>query len=159
MNFDRFKNGRPEMRRRSFCLGAALVLVAAPLPAVAAPIRAILYKDPQCGCCEGYAAYLRQNGFAVDVKTTNDLAEISRKAGVPSELQGCHTMFVDGYVVDGHVPIKTIRKLLSERPAIAGITLPGMPTGSPGMTGKKTAPFKIYAVNKDGTPPTVYATE
>ena len=89
---------------------------------------------------EGYAAYLRQNGFAVDVKPTNDLAEISRKAGVPSELQGCHTMFVDGYVIDGHVPIKTIRKLLSERPAIAGIALPGMPTGSPGMTVKKTAP-------------------
>ena len=147
------------MKRRNFCLGAVLILATAPLRAVAAPIRATLYKDPQCGCCEGYAAYLRQNGFAVDVKPTNDLAEISRKAGVPSELQGCHTMFVDGYVVDGHVPIKTIRKLLSERPAIAGITLPGMPTGSPGMTGKKTAPFKIYAVNKDGTPPTIYATE
>ena len=93
------------------------------------------------------------------MKPTNDLAEISHKAGVPSELQGCHTMFVDGYVVDGHVPIKTIRKLLSERPAIAGITLPGMPTGSPGMTGQKTAPFTIYAVSKDGTAPTVYATE
>ena len=147
------------MKRRNFCLGAVLILAAAPLRAVAAPIRATLYKDPQCGCCEGYAAYLRQNGFAVDVKPTNDLAEISRKAGVPSELQGCHTMFVGGYVVDGHVPIKTIRKLLSERPAIAGITLPGMPTGSPGMTGQKTAPFKIYAVNKEGSPPTVYAVE
>ncbi len=147
------------MKRRSFCLGTILVLAAAPLRADAAPIRAILYKDPQCGCCEGYAAYLRKNGFTVDVKPTNDLAEISRKAGVPSELQGCHTMFVDSYVVDGHVPIKTIRKLLSERPAIAGITLPGMPTGSPGMTGEKTAPFKIYAVHKDGTPPTVYAVE
>ena len=147
------------MKRRNFCLGAILVLSLGRCRAVAAPIHATLYKDPQCGCCEGYAAYLRQNGFAVEVKPTNDLAEISRKAGVPSELQGCHTMFVGGYVVDGHVPIKTIRKLLSERPVIAGITLPGMPTGSPGMTGKKTAPFKIYAVNKDGTPPTVYAVE
>ncbi len=82
------------MKRRSFCLGTILVLAAAPLRADAAPIRAILYKDPQCGCCEGYAAYLRKNGFTVDVKPTNDLAEISRKAGVPSELQGCHTMFV-----------------------------------------------------------------
>ena len=147
------------MKRRNFCLGAILVLVAAPLRAIAAPIRATLYKDPQCGCCEGYAAYLRQYDFVVEVKPTTDLAEISRKAGVPSELQGCHTMFVNGYVVDGHVPIKTIRKLLSERPAIAGITLPGMPTGSPGMTGQKTAPFKIYAVNKNGTSPTVYAVE
>jgi hypothetical protein len=146
------------MKRRNFCLGTLCVLAAPPLPAIAAPLR-VSYKDPQCGCCEGYAAYLRKNGFTVEVKPTNDLAEISRKAGVPSELQGCHTTFVGGYVVDGHVPIKTIRKLLSERPAIAGITLPGMPTGSPGMTGQKTAPFKIYAVTKDGTPPTVYAVE
>lgn len=146
------------MKRRNFCLGTLCVLAAPPLPAIAAPLR-VSYKDPQCGCCEGYAAYLRKNGFTVEVKPTNDLAEISRKAGVPSELQGCHTTFVGGYVVDGHVPIKTIRKLLSERPAIAGITLPGMPTGSPGMTGQKNAPFKIYAVTKDGTPPTVYAVE
>ena len=136
---------------------AALASVAAPLRAIAAPTHATLYKDPQCGCCEGYAAYLRENGFEVEVKPTNDLAEISRKAGVPEELQGCHTTLIDGYVVDGHVPVKVVRRLLSERPAIAGITLPGMPTGSPGMTGEKTAPFKIYAVSKDGKPPKIYA--
>jgi hypothetical protein len=138
-------------------LGTAVATVALPLRAFAAPTRATLYKNPQCNCCEGYAAYLRQNGFEVDVKPTNDLAEISRKAGVPAELEGCHTMFVDDYVVDGHVPAKLIRRLLSERPAIAGITLPGMPTGSPGMTGKKTGPFKIYAVSKDGTAPKIWA--
>src|SRR6266571_7148076 len=121
------------MKRRTFTLGTILVLLAAPLRATAAPIKATMYKNPQCSCCEGYAAYLRQNGFAVDVKPTNDLAEISRKAGVPENLQGCHTMFVDGYVVDGHVPVNVIRKLLAERPAIAGITLAGMPEGSPGM--------------------------
>ena len=136
--------------------GAAVASVAMPLQAFAAPIRATLYKNPQCDCCEGYAAYLRQNGFEVEVKPTNDLAEISRKAGVPEELQGCHTTFINGYVVDGHVPVKVVRRLLSERPAIAGITLPGMPTGSPGMTGHKTGPFKIYAVSKDGTPPKIY---
>jgi hypothetical protein len=138
-------------------LGSAVATVALPLRAFAAPTRATLYKNPQCDCCEGYAAYLRQNGFEVEVKPTNDLAEISRKAGVPPELEGCHTMLVDDYVVDGHVPVKVIRRLLSERPAIAGITLPGMPTGSPGMTGKKTGPFKIYAVSKDGAPPKIYA--
>jgi hypothetical protein len=145
------------MKRRTF-LGAALMLLTSPLRAVAAPIKATLYKNPQCTCCEGYAAYLRQNGFDVDVKPTNDLAEISRKAGVPEKYQGCHTMFVDGYVVDGHVPVEIVRKLLTERPAIAGITLPGMPSGSPGMTGEKTQTFVIYAVTKDGKPPTVYAT-
>lgn len=147
------------MKRRTFCFGAALLtLPASPLRAVAAPTKAILYKNPQCNCCEGYAAYLRQNGFEVDVKPTNDLAEISQKAGVPEKYQGCHTTLVDGYVVDGHVPLEIVRKLLTERPAIAGITLPGMPTGSPGMTGEKTQPFVIYAVTMDGKEPTVYAT-
>lgn len=121
--------------------------------------KALLYKNPQCGCCEGYAEYLRNNGFEVEVKPTNDLAEISRKAGVPEEFQGCHTTFIDGYVIDGHVPINTVEKLLTERPDIAGISLPGMPMGSPGMTGEKTEPFTIYAVTKDGKRPTVYATE
>jgi len=140
-------------------LAAILILIALPLPVLAAPIPATLYKNPQCNCCEGYAAYLRDNGFTVDVKPTNDLAEISRKAGVPEQLEGCHTMFVDGYVVDGHVPVEVIHKLLTERPAVAGITLPGMPAGSPGMFGDKTAPFTIYAVTTDGKAPTVYATE
>ena len=135
----------------------ALILL--PLPAMAETLQATLYKNPQCSCCEGYVAYLRKNGFEVDVKPTNDLAEISHKAGVPAEFQGCHTMFVNGYVVDGHVPITTVRKLLSEKPAIAGISLPGMPLGSPGMGGEKEGPFTIYAITKDGKAPSVYATE
>ena len=146
------------MKRRTFFLSGALALLASPLRAIAAPVQATMYKNPQCTCCEGYAAYLRQNGFEVDVKPTNDLAEISQKAGVPEKYQGCHTMFVDGYVVDGHVPVEIVRKLLSERPGIAGITLPGMPAGSPGMTGQKTQTFVIYAVTKDGKAPKVYAT-
>ena len=147
------------MKRAAVRFGAALALIVAPLPTLAAPIHAVLYKNPQCSCCEGYAAYLNQNGFAVEVKPTNDLAEISQKAGVPEKLQGCHTMLVEGYVVDGHVPVTIVRKLLTERPPIAGITLPGMPTGSPGMFGPKTQKFVVYAVTKDGKEPTVYATE
>jgi hypothetical protein len=140
-------------------IAAVLATLALPLPALADPIAATLYKNPQCSCCEGYAAYLRENGFTVDVKPSNDLAQISTEAGVPAEMEGCHTMFVDGYVVDGHVPVGVIRKLLSERPKIAGITLPGMPMGSPGMGGEKSGPFTIYAVTKDGAAPTVYAVE
>ena len=146
------------MERRTFCLGCMLAaFVPAGAVFAAEPIHATLYKNPQCTCCEGYAAYLRQNGFEVEVKPTNDLAEISQKAGVPEKYQGCHTMFVEGYVVDGHVPVEVVRKLLTERPQIAGITLPGMPAGSPGMYGKKNGTFVIYAVTKDGRPPTVYA--
>jgi hypothetical protein len=159
LNLNRLAKRRTEMNRRTFCQGAILATVALSLPAGAGPVRATLYKQPQCTCCDEYVAYLRKNGFEVDVKSANDLGAISRKAGVPEKFQGCHTMFVEGYVVDGHVPVNVIRKLLSERPAIAGITLPGMPDGSPGMTGRKSGPFTIYAVTKDGAPPKVYATE
>jgi hypothetical protein len=103
-------------------------------------------------------AYLRGYGFEVDVKITNELAQISSQAGIPKESQGCHTMFVDGYVVEGLVPGHVVRKLLSERPAILGITLPGMPAGSPGMAGVKRD-FIIYAVAKDGAPPGIYTVE
>ena len=119
-------------------------------PVQAAPITVRMFKNPECGCCDGYADYLRHHGFAVTSKPTNDLAEISRKAGVPSELQGCHTAFIGDYVVDGHVPVEAINKLLAERPAIKGVTLPGMPEGSPGMFGEKVAPFTIYAIAQDG---------
>lgn len=149
------------MTRRDFVMLMATVAPAGALMRPnrargAAPIPVALYKNPQCSCCESYAQYLDQNGFKVDMKATNDLAEISRKAGIPEDLQGCHTSFIGSYVVDGHVPVKTIRKLLDEKPAIVGITLPGMPPGSPGMTGEKTGSLIVYAVSKDGTPPHVF---
>ena len=132
----------------------ALLLSALPLAIAgsvrAAPVAVMLYKNPECGCCEAYVDYLRHHGFEVTSKPTNDLAEISRKAGVPSDLQGCHTAFIEDYVVDGHVPVEAINKLLAERPPIKGITLPGMPAGSPGMSGEKIGPFTIYAIGQDG---------
>jgi hypothetical protein len=119
--------------------------------------QATLYKNPQCDCCEGYAAYLRRNGYAVKVIPTNDLSLIKREHGVPEELDGCHTTLVEDYVVEGHVPVATLDRLLKEKPSIKGISLPGMPMGSPGMNGTKTAPFTIYAI-KDGERQ-VYAVE
>jgi hypothetical protein len=121
------------------------------------PRNATLFKDPQCSCCEGYADYLRGNGFDVKVVNTHDLALINEQHSVPTELQGCHVTIIDGYVVGGHVPVKIIQRLLSEKPAITGITLPGMPNGSPGMYGKKTEPFQIYEIGKG--PKRIYATE
>ena len=145
------------MRRALLLLGLAVFPMA---DAAAEEARkATLYKNPQCSCCEGYADYLRDNGFDMTVRPTNDLATISRDAGMPEDLQGCHTMFIDGYVVDGHVPVGVLRRMLAERPPIKGITLPGMPAGSPGMVGTKTAPFVVYALPKDGGAPVVYARE
>jgi hypothetical protein len=158
MNVDQLTRRRENMKR-TIRLVSLVALLGFSGPVLAEPIHAILYKNPQCSCCEAYADYLRANGFDVEIRPTNDLSQISLKAGVPANLEGCHTMFIGGYVVDGHVPVDIIRKLLTEKPAIAGVTLPGMPSGSPGMFGKKTETFTIYAVTKNGTAPTVYATE
>lgn len=147
------------MRRRLFLIFTAFLTAGAAAADAQELRRATLYKNPQCTCCEGYADYLRGNFFVVTVKPTHDLATISHNAGVPEKLQGCHTMLIDGYVIDGHVPVGIVRRLLAERPPIKGITLPGMPAGSPGMTGTKTAPFVVYALPKDGGAPTVYAKE
>ena len=119
--------------------------------------KALIYKTPQCGCCDEYADYLRQNGFEVTVHETHQLAPMSRKAGIAEKFEGCHLAHLDGYVVSGHVPIAAIRKLLKVRPAITGITLPGMPLGSPGMGGTKQEPFKIYEIGK--AEPKLFMTE
>ncbi|TIN46995.1 MAG: DUF411 domain-containing protein [Mesorhizobium sp.] len=119
-------------------------------PALAGKKDVMLYKNPQCDCCEGHADYLRENGFKVSVKATHELAEMSREAGIADEFQGCHLSFVDGYVVSGHVPVSTVEKLLTERPDIKGVTLPGMPMGSPGMSGTREAPFEMLEITKSG---------
>ncbi len=119
--------------------------------------QATLYKNPSCGCCEEYAGYLRKGGFDVTVVPTHDLDKIKRKHQVPEALDGCHTTLVGGYVVEGHVPLKTLNRLLAEKPRITGISLPGMPQGSPGMSGQKTGPFTIYAISVRRQQ--VYATE
>jgi hypothetical protein len=133
--------------------GAALAIAAGWWPALAADKAAIpvlLYKTPGCECCDGYAAYLGQNGFKVTVKETSDLAAISGKAGIPADLQGCHTAFIGDYVIDGHVPVEAVRKLLADHPPVKGLTLPGMPPGSPGMSGTKAEPFTVYAIDRQG---------
>jgi hypothetical protein len=143
-------------RRTALKLGLGLI-AAAITPALAAedPIKLTLYKDALCGCCGAYADYLRRNGFAVTVNETRDLPLMNRQYGVPDAFQSCHLATVDRYFVEGHVPIDVIKRLLAEKPAVTGITLPGMPEGSPGMGGSKSAPFKIYALG-DG-PPKLYA--
>ena len=137
-------------------LTLTLAILFAATVARADSIAVALYKNPQCSCCDEYAQYLRQNGFSVTVTSTTDVSLISRQHGVPDNLAGCHTMLIDGYVVEGHVPVGTIKKLLTERPKIKGISLPGMPEGSPGMAGAKKEPFTIYEISDQ---PKVFAVE
>ncbi len=96
--------------------------------------------------------YLRANGFPIKVEDTEDLAPIKRKHGVPRDLQGCHTALVEGYVVEGHVPADLIDRLLRERPAIAGLAVPGMPPGSPGMETPGQVPerYQVIAFERSG---------
>ena len=141
--------------------GAALIGGATgviPLNAEAAPTRGevTLYKNPQCGCCEGYADYLRHNGVNVNMVSTNDLTVMGQKYGIPDDLQPCHISLIGGYIVGGHTPIEVVNHLLSEKPQITGITLPGMPEGTPGMPGEKLGPLQIYEIGKGA--PKVYAT-
>lgn len=141
-------------------LTAAIVLVGAIYLASgteAAAEAVTLYKNPQCGCCENYANYLRENGFTVTVVPTHELVTMSRAAGIPDNFQGCHLAYIEGYVVSGHLPLGTVNKILTDRPDIKGVTLPGMPFGSPGMSGTKRRPFTIYAIG--GGQPKVYAVE
>ncbi|MEX0732548.1 MAG: DUF411 domain-containing protein [Aquisalimonadaceae bacterium] len=122
-----------------------------------APLHATLYKNPQCGCCEGHAAHLREHGFTVDEIPTHEMPVLKQEHGVGRELAGCHTTLVDGYVVEGHVHADLIHRLLDERPAITGISLPGMPTGSPGMPGPKPEPLTVYGF--DGERATEFGTQ
>ena len=152
------------MIRRHFCL-SGLVLVAGSTGALAAARpAAVLYKNPQCGCCEAYADYLRQSGYEVTVKPSFDLPLIKRQNGVPEALEGCHTTLVGGYVVEGHVPVGAVNRLLDERPALKGISVPGMPAGSPGMLmpGESPRPLTIFEIGANpapGAPPKVFAVE
>jgi hypothetical protein len=92
-----------------------------------------VYKTPTCGCCTKWIEHLRADGFTVEATNMSDLAALKAMNGVSTELSSCHTALVEGYVLEGHVPASDVRKLLAERPQIAGLAVPGMPMGSPGM--------------------------
>ena len=112
----------------------------------------IVYKTPTCGCCKQWVAHLEEAGFAVKTTDLEDLSGIKEQFGVPQNLHSCHTAIVDGYVVEGHVPADVIEKMLKEKPEIAGISVPGMPVGSPGMEvpGRAADRYKVMAFNKAG---------
>ena len=109
-----------------------------------------LYKSPNCGCCTGHAKALEEAGFSVTIEETNDLAMVKRAHNIPANGESCHTSVIDDYVVEGHVPLEAIEKLLDEKPAIAGIGLAGMPIGTPGMPGRKVAPYEVYQMTETG---------
>ncbi len=118
---------------------------------VAEGVTAAIFKSSGCGCCGIYSQYMGKKGFNVQIVDTEDLSSTKSKYNIPKSMQSCHTTVVGDYFVEGHVPAEAIEKLLAEKPDIAGIAMPGMPSGSPGMPGSKRGPFIVHAVNKDGS--------
>lgn len=108
-----------------------------------------VYKSPTCGCCVNYIAKLRREGVEVEVVEREDMSPIKERYNIPRSMQSCHTTVIGDYFVEGHVPFEAISLLMEQKPDIDGIALPGMPAGSPGMPGIKSAPFDIYGL-KDG---------
>jgi hypothetical protein len=109
-----------------------------------------VYKDPSCGCCKNWIAHLIKHGYRVDAKDSPNMTEIKRTLGVPTGLTACHTAMVNGYLIEGHVPAADIDRLLAQKPKIAGLAVPGMPAGSPGMEGASAQRYQVLTFDKSG---------
>ena len=122
-----------------------------------APVAEV-FKTPTCGCCGKWVEHLRANGFTVNVTDLPDLSQIKADGKVPPQLQSCHTARIVGYVVEGHVPAADVKRLLKERPAIAGIAVAGMPMGSPGMEVYGIVhPYDVRTFGRDGKSSRLFA--
>jgi hypothetical protein len=148
-------------RLSRFLLGAGTLAVLAVFASAFSPAQArdtasatkmTVFKDPNCGCCKEWVEHLRKHGFEVTSRDTSDVPAVKRTARVPDQLHSCHTAFVNGYVVEGHVPAADVQRMLTEKPRIAGIAVPGMPVGSPGMEmGSRRDRYDVVAFNRDGS--------
>ena len=144
--------------RRLLVMAAWLSPLAPWSAAIAKPLRIEVWKSATCGCCKDWIAYLEKDGFQVISHDTGNAA-VRARMGLPNRYGSCHTAVIDGYLVEGHVPAREIRRLLRERPAALGIAVPEMPIGSPGMDGpaygNRREPYAVLLVARDGSA-TVY---
>lgn len=140
------------MKRRKFLACLALMPVAPAMAAGPASPPVHVFKNPDCGCCGGWAKHLESAGFAVKVTDVNDTAPVRKRFGMPERYGSCHTATVDGYVIEGHVPAADVRRLLQSRPAAIGLAVPGMPVGSPGMeVGDRVDAYDVLLVDRSGS--------
>ena len=136
------------MNRRLLSIAVPFALIACG-QAAAATVDVV--KTPWCGCCSAWIEHLRQAGFEVRVTETEDLAPVASKLGVPADLRSCHSASVGGYAIEGHVPAADIKRLLKEKPKAAGLAVPGMPVGSPGMEqGATKQPYATVLFERSG---------
>ena len=110
-----------------------------------------VYKSPTCGCCALWVDHMREAGFELDVEDTDDMIDVKVDAGLPLQLQSCHTALVGGYVFEGHIPAEVIARFLAEKPSASGLAVPGMPIGSPGMEfGDRVDPYDVLQFDAAG---------
>jgi hypothetical protein len=122
----------------------------------AEPVPMRVYMSPTCGCCSVWVDHMEEHGFEVESLLRNDMGQVKAALGVPSTLSSCHTGVVNGYVIEGHVPASDVRAFLAEAPEARGLTVPGMPIGSPGMEyGDHVDPYDVLVLEADGST-TVY---
>lgn len=142
-------------RRPLFLAGLSLPAVVAPaVSADAQALRVEVWRDPNCGCCSGWVAHLRDEGFAVTDRVVPSVAPFRRALGTPADLLSCHAARVAGVALEGHVPAHAIRRFLAERPAgFVGLSVPAMPIGTPGMEipGQENEIYDVVAWRQDGT--------
>jgi len=146
--------------RRTLGLGAlalALSLTSSGLQAQK-PLTVQVFKDATCGCCANWIEHLRRAGFAPTASNVADIQSVKDVYKVPAQARSCHTALVGGYVIEGHVPMADIQRLLKEKPAVAGLAVAGMPIGSPGMEGPNPRPYDVLAFDKSGKT-TVFSTQ
>ena len=136
------------LQNLTLSLGLCAALFAGPVAAADPTIT--VYKTPACGCCTKWVTHLEDSGFEVETVDLQELSTIKSMSGVDPTLASCHTARVDGYVIEGHVPGDDIRRLLAERPAVKGLTAPGMPQGSPGMESGRKDPYQVLTFDAEG---------
>ncbi len=119
-------------------------------------IQVVMYKNPGCQCCTKWGFHLEGAGFEVEEKPVRGMMELKQSYGVPARFESCHTAIIGDYFVEGHVPVEDVQRLLREKPDALGLTVPGMPIGSPGMEGPNPESYDVYLVAKDGST-SVYA--
>jgi hypothetical protein len=144
---------------KAFGVGAVLALLGlgvylqwGPSSSASADLPSVtVYKSPTCGCCGDWVTHLRDNGFPVTVESRANLRPVKQQLGVPDDLASCHTAVVENYVVEGHVPAEQVKRLLRETPELHGISVPGMPVGSPGMErGDRVQPYDVVGFTANG---------
>ncbi|WP_019593523.1 DUF411 domain-containing protein [Thioalkalivibrio sp. ALM2T] len=109
-----------------------------------------VYKSAACGCCNDWIDHLEAAGFKVEYTNVRDLDGIKQEMGLPRELASCHTAVIDDYIIEGHVPASDIQRLLAERPDVSGLSVPGMPHGSPGMETGREDPYQVLSFDLTG---------